>query len=149
MAVNPLFSLKERRALTMAQNRTLAGKNYKAEKGLQEPSPRMRLLLQAHGVAKILKAAKDHDYLEKEFSGYDGLLIIALANALKGDETAIENRLNRMFGKVPDKQVNLNVNLDVSPEQLTERALSLLDDLTEDNQDQIEITIEQEPLFED
>lgn len=111
------------------------GRKQVSTKGIQEPGPRMKLLLAQHGVGKILKAAKDPQFLDKEFSGYDGMLIMALANSLSGNETAIENRLNRMFGKVPDKQVNLNLNIDADPQQLSDRALSMLAQLGADTDD--------------
>ena len=95
-------------------------------KGLQEPSIRLKHLAESHGIESILKAMKDEKYLAKTFSTYDGMLIIGLANSLKGSDSARESLLNRMFGKVPDKQINLNVNVDSSPEQLSDRALSLL-----------------------
>lgn len=116
------------------------GRKQVSTKGIQEPGPRMKLLLQEHGAAKILKASKDPDFLDKNFSGYDGMLIMALANSLSGNETAIENRLNRMFGKVADKQINLNLNVDADPAALSSNAFDLLGQLgaVEDDSDLIE-----------
>lgn len=107
--------------------------------GVQEPSPRLKYLCEAHGVESILKAMKDEKYLAKTFSTYDGILIIGLANALKGSDNARESLLNRMFGKVPDKQINLNLNVDSSPEQLSDKALAMLQMLgVEDDSDLVE-----------
>ena len=108
-------------------------------KGLQEPSIRLKHLAESHGIESILKAMKDEKYLAKTFSTYDGMLIIGLANSLKGSDSARESLLNRMFGKVPDKQINLNLNVDSSPEQLSDKALSLLAMLgNEDDSDLVE-----------
>jgi len=93
---------------------------------LQDPGTRAKILVEKHGSEKILRALKDENYLAREFSTYDGMIIIAIGNALKGSGDERERLFNRMFGKVPDKQVNLNVNVDLSPDQLSERAQELL-----------------------
>jgi len=105
--------------------------------GLQEPGPRAKLLCEKHGVKAILAAMEDPTELDK-YSTYDAMLIIGLANSLKGSEQARENMLNRMFGKVPDKQVNLNINVDADPEQLSDKAQDLLAQLSGDDSDLIE-----------
>lgn len=94
--------------------------------GLQDPGPRTRALLEKHGIASILKAMKDEKYLAETFSAYDGMLIIGLANSLNGSGEERERMFARMFGKVPDRTINLNINLDASPEQLAQNAGNLL-----------------------
>lgn len=97
--------------------------------GFQEPNVRIKHLLQTHGIDVMLKAMKDEKFLAKTFSAFDGMHIISLAKALKGDHQAYEHALNRMFGKVPDKQINLNLNIETDPDQLSERASALLGNL--------------------
>ena len=94
--------------------------------GLQDPSPRLKFLVDQHGIGHILKAMEDQKYLEKNFSTYDGLLIMGLANGLKGDGLERERILDRMFGKVPDRSVNLNINIDTDPDQLSDKAMAML-----------------------
>lgn len=112
-------------------------KNVKSNAGrpassVQDPGPRLKHLVQEHGIASIMTAMKDVDYLAKTFSTYDGMLIIGLANSLAGSGEERERMLNRMFGKVPDKQINLNLNIEVTPDQLNDRADALLDRLGDD-----------------
>ena len=93
---------------------------------VQDPGPRTKTLVAKHGVAAILRAMKDEKFLADNFSAYDGMLIIGLGNALKGSGEERERMLNRMFGKVPDKQINLNINVEITPDQLSDKAKALL-----------------------
>lgn len=104
----------------------------KSTNGLAEPGARAKVLVEQHGTQAILAALKDEEELAK-FSTYDAMLIMGIANSLKGNGDERERMFNRMFGKVPDKSINLNLNVDVSPEQLTTRADKLLDDLGDDS----------------
>lgn len=105
--------------------------------GLQDPGPRMKLLAEKHGIETILKAMDDHAFLGKTFSTYDGMLIVGLGNSLKGSGEERERMLNRMFGKVPDRQINLNLNVDVAPEQLSARAGNLFSQLGSDDESEL------------
>lgn len=96
---------------------------------MQEPGPRLKLLVENHGADVVLKAMKDEKFLAEKFSVMDGMHIISLAKALKGDHQAYEHALNRMFGKVPDKAVNINLNIDADPAQLSEKANAMLGNL--------------------
>lgn len=110
-------------------------------RGIQEPGPRLRALVEKHGIAHILKAMNSEKYLADNFSAYDGLLIMGLANGLKGDGVERERLLDRMFGKVPDRAINVNLNLETDPSQLSDKALELLARLTpmiEDDSDLVE-----------
>ena len=51
---------------------------------------------------------------------------MGLANGLKGDGLERERILDRMFGKVPDRSVNLNINIDTDPDQLSDKAMAML-----------------------
>lgn len=93
---------------------------------LQDPGTRAKDLVARHGAGKILRALNDERYLASEFSTYDGMLIVAIGAALRGSGEERERLFNRMFGKVPDKQINLNVNVDVQPDALSARAKELL-----------------------
>lgn len=108
---------------------------------LQDPGPRTKALLDKFGTKTILEAIDDRDKLDK-FSAYDAMLIVGLANSLKGSGEERERMFNRMFGKVPDKQISLNVNIDVDSDQLTGKAQDMLANLIgdgeEDNSDLIE-----------
>lgn len=106
--------------------------------GMQDPGPRAKALVDMHGIEKIMKAIDDPKYLAKEFSTYDGMIIMGIGNSLRGNGHERERMFDRMFGKVPDKQINLNINLDASPEQLSDRALSLLERLTDTGDDLVE-----------
>lgn len=101
---------------------------------IQDPGDRAKILVEKHGPAKILKALNDEDFLAEEFSTYDGMIIVAIGAALRGSGEERERLFNRMFGKVADKQINLNVNVETRPEQLSERAHELLARIT-GNQD--------------
>lgn len=92
----------------------------------QDPGPRTKALIEKHGIYAIQKAFADPDYLAKTFDPYDGLLIMGLAQGLRGDGKEREAMLNRMFGKVPDRAITMNLNIEVTPEQLNARADALL-----------------------
>lgn len=110
----------------------------RAPKMMEDPGVRMKFLAKEHGIAVILACMKDEKLLAKTFSTYDGMLIMGFANSLKGSDTARESMLNRMFGKVPDKQINLNLNIDVDPENLSSRAGDMLSSLVSGDDDLIE-----------
>lgn len=99
---------------------------------LADPGGRFRELIARHSPEKILKALRDEKFLEKEFSTYDGVLIMAIGAALKGNGDERERMFNRMFGKVPDKTINLNLNVDVTPAALSSRAQEILGRIEED-----------------
>lgn len=73
-------------------------------------------------MAKAISAGKD-----TPLSSQDAIVCVHLANIYKADGLERERLYDRTFGKVPDRQVNVNVNLDVAPEQLSDRALTLLE----------------------
>lgn len=100
---------------------------------LQDPGARAKMLVEKHGPARILKALRDQKFLETEFSTYDGMIIIGIGNALKGSGDERERLFNRMFGKVPDKTISLNVNIDIQPEALSQRANELLNRIAADD----------------
>lgn len=94
---------------------------------LQDPGTRAKTLIQKHGPEKVLRALRDEKFLEKNFTTYDGMLIMGIGAALKGSGDERERMFNRMFGKVPDKQINLNLNIDINPATLSNRAREMLD----------------------
>ena len=49
-----------------------------------------------------------------------------------------ERLYDRFFGKVPDRSINLNLNLDASPDQLTTRALELLQRVSPDEVEELQ-----------
>jgi hypothetical protein len=91
-----------------------------------EPGTRMKYLVKEYGTDVILRAMNDQKFLAQTFSAYDAMLIAGIGNSIKGSGEERERVLNRMFGKVPDKQINLNLNIDVRPEQLTSKANEML-----------------------
>ena len=97
----------------------------------QDPTTRGRYLLEKFGVDEILAFGKKiADSKPVPLSTQDAQLVAQIARSLN-DGTELERFQNRTFGKVPDKQISLNVNLETSPEKLSERALALLDNLTD------------------
>jgi len=63
----------------------------------------------------------------RELSSQDAVVCIHLANILQMRDGVERERLyDRTFGKVPDRTINLNLNLDCTPEQLSQRAIALL-----------------------
>lgn len=92
----------------------------------QDPGPRSAVLIDKFGIAQICEWYEM--ILQKKkvpLSSADSLLIGRIARATKSDE-AQELLYNRRFGKVPDKNINLNVNIDADPEKLSERAAEML-----------------------
>lgn len=94
--------------------------------GFQDPGPRSAVLIEKFGMDKIQEFYKQILAGEKvPLSSADCLIIGRIARATKSDE-AQELLYNRRFGKVPDKNINLNVNVDADPEKLSERASEML-----------------------
>jgi hypothetical protein len=89
----------------------------------EDPGIRGKFLIQKYGIKEILKFAKN--IKKAPLSTQDAQIVAQIARSFE-DGQELERFQNRTFGKVPDKQINLNVNLDVSPEQLSERAMELL-----------------------
>lgn len=95
----------------------------------QNPGDRARLLLQKHGAEQLIKWSKN--IKKAPVSSFDAMLIIQMGNILVLRDGLERERLwDRMFGKVPDKQININLNLDANAEQLRTGALALLDKLS-------------------
>lgn len=92
----------------------------------QDPGPRAKKLIEKHGIQEVMKAADDIKYAAKHFSSYDQMILAAIANAMKGNGEERERLFNRMFGKVPERTINLNVNVDIDPTKLTDRARDML-----------------------
>lgn len=116
--------------------------------GLQEPGTRLKILVAKHGIKKVLAVAENPEKFDKEMTLYDATLIVAWAKALQGSGENLERLLNRMFGKVPDKQINLNLNLDVEAEQLSNRARDLLNDLGAQDDIELETDTDENALIE-
>lgn len=55
----------------------------------------------------------------------DILLVGRIARASR-DDNALDKLHDRTFGKVPDRNINLNINADVDPEKLSEQAAEML-----------------------
>lgn len=127
----PVVKLLSKQALEeKARPRGRPTKQYLENAGMipkfQDPGGRAKDLISRHSSEKILRALNDEKYLTQEFSTYDGMIIVWLAQALKGDGVEREKLFNRMFGKVADKQVNVNVNVEATPESLSNKARELL-----------------------
>lgn len=72
-------------------------------------------------------------------STQDAIVCVQLGNILEmRDGIERERMYDRLFGKVPDRTINLNLNLDVSPDQLSERAILLLQKIAPMDIDRIE-----------
>ena len=82
--------------------------------------------MELHGTDKILRALRDEKFLAANFSTYDAMIIMGIGNAIKGSGDERERMFNRMFGKVPDKSINLNLNVEAAPAQLSQRAKDML-----------------------
>ena len=97
----------------------------------QEPRLRADYLAQKYSSDQIIAFAKAIAAGEKTpLSQQDCIVAINLANIYEmrsGEER--ERLYNRIFGKVPDKAININLNIDATPQQLSDRAQALLDDL--------------------
>lgn len=74
-----------------------------------------------------------------KLSTQDAIVCVQIANILQMRDGVERERLyDRLFGKVPDRTINLNLNLDASPDQLSERALALLQKIAPMDIEQIE-----------
>lgn len=95
----------------------------------QDPGSRAKILLEKFGVDQIIKFSKN--IKKAPVSSFDGMLIIQMGNILVLRDGLERERLwDRMFGKVPDKNININLNLDAPSDQLRNRALDLLEKLS-------------------
>lgn len=94
----------------------------------QPPSARADFLSSKYSTDQIIAFAKLISGGHKHpLTSQDAIVCIQLANILQLRDGLERERLyDRLFGKVPDRTINLNLNLDVSPDQLSERALALL-----------------------
>lgn len=99
------------------------------------PDIRAKHILEKYTPAQILAFAKD--IKKAPLSTSDAIVVIHLANILERDGIERERLYDRTFGKVPDKTISLNLNVDVDAAQLSDKALSLLGKLTDadDNSD--------------
>lgn len=110
------------------------GVNNKEENKIkwQDPSSRARYLLEKYTPHQIFKFANSK-IKHTPLSTPDYQLVRQIARTFE-DGAELERFQNRTFGKVPDKNINLNINLDATPEQLSERALDLLARITTDDE---------------
>ncbi len=98
--------------------------------GFQNPQERAKTLTQEYTPEQIIDLAER--VREGKKSGLttpDAIIIVHLANIFKADGLERERLYDRTFGKVPERVLNLNINLDAAPEQLSETAHNLLDKL--------------------
>ena len=96
--------------------------------GVQDPGPRGRVLLERYGIDQIRHWYKLvlSDQGEKiPLSTPDMLLLGRIARAFT-DDNALDKLYDRSFGKVPDKTINLNLNVDVDPVKLGADASEML-----------------------
>jgi hypothetical protein len=98
--------------------------NGRKATGFADPSSRTKVLLEKYTPAQILDFAKN--IAKAPLSTPDAVIIMHIANVLERNGLERERLYDRTFGKVPDKKINLNVNIDATPEQLSERALAVL-----------------------
>lgn len=95
----------------------------------QDPGHRARYLLERYGSDEIINLAvlvQTGKINKTKLSTFDCMLVVQMASILKSDGLERERLWDRIFGKVPDRAMNINMNLDATPEQLSERALALL-----------------------
>lgn len=95
----------------------------------QPPSQRAEYLTTKFKTHELIAFAKLIANGERvsQLSSQDAIVCIQLANIYQlRDGIERERMYDRLFGKVPDRTINLNLNLDVSPDQLSERATALL-----------------------
>lgn len=103
----------------------------------QNPSIRAEQLVAKYSPEQIIKFAKN--IKKAPLSSADAIIIIQLANILQLRDGIERERLyDRTFGKVPDRTINLNLNLDATPQQLSERALALLNSIAPREPEEIE-----------
>jgi hypothetical protein len=99
----------------------------------QDPASRARYLLEKYTPHQIFKFANSK-IKHTPLSTPDYQLVRQIARTFE-DGAELERFQNRTFGKVADKSINLNINLDATPEQLSERALELLSRITPDDEE--------------
>ena len=95
----------------------------------QDPGARGKRLVEKHGMEQIL-IWYDMLKVKEERKGVplstqDCLLIGRIARA-QFDGVELERLHDRTHGKVPDRNINLNINADVDPEKLSEQAAEML-----------------------
>lgn len=93
-----------------------------------DPGPRARYLVERFGMTEILKwyeLIKNGNAEGVPLSTGDILLVGRIARASR-DDNALDKLHDRTFGKVPDRNINLNINADVDPEKLSEQAAEML-----------------------
>jgi hypothetical protein len=96
--------------------------------GFQDPGPRGRFLVEKYGMTEILKYYKmvqDGNAEAIPLATQDILLVGRIARAAR-DGNELDKLYDRTFGKVPDRNINLNINADVDPEKLSEQAAEML-----------------------
>lgn len=98
----------------------------------QDPGSRARYLIEKYGPHDIFRFANSK-IKKTPLSTQDYQIVKQIARSFE-DGQELERFQNRTFGKVPDKNINLNINLDATPEQLSERALELLSRITLDDE---------------
>lgn len=106
------------------------GPGHKLSSGFQDPGPRGRFLAEKYGVQQIqdwykLVLANDGSAKAIPLSTPDIMLLGRIARSFK-DDAALDKFYDRSFGKVPDRNINLNINADVDPEKLSEQAAEML-----------------------
>ena len=99
----------------------------KIQTSVQPPEQRAKILLAKYSPQQIMAFAKD--IKKAPLSTPDAIIVMHLANVLNADGLERERLYDRTFGKVPDRAININLNLDSTPEQMSERALALLGEL--------------------
>lgn len=107
----------------------------------QPPSQRAEYLTTKFKTHELIAFAKLIANGERvsQLSSQDAIVCIQLANIYQlRDGIERERMYDRLFGKVPDRTINLNLNLDVSPDQLSERATALLRKIAPVDIEQIE-----------
>lgn len=113
---------------TPIANRATGGK---PSTGFQDPGPRARYLVEKYGIEQIVEwyeilKTKDPKQIKTiPLSTPDCLLVGRIARA-QFDGVELERLNDRTHGKVPDRNINLNINADVDPEKLSEQAAEML-----------------------
>jgi hypothetical protein len=99
----------------------------------QDVAERAQYLLTTYGPSDMLRL---HDNLmagkvpRECLSSFDALVVAQIARGLRNDGQERERLWDRMYGKVPDKVVNLNANVEIDADALSEQAAELLARLT-------------------
>jgi hypothetical protein len=106
-----------------------SAKNVDKKNVWQNPSIRAEYLIGKYQTDEIIRFAKlIANGKRTPLSSQDCIVCIQLANIFQLRDGIERERLyDRTFGKVPDRSISLNLNIDATPEQLSERALALLD----------------------